>query len=50
MNLGVESHEPYFPVDWTVGGSWEDGLNQTMRVFLALLKILHCILLATGCY
>lgn len=50
MDLGVERHEPYPPVDWAVGGSWEDGLDQTMRVFLALLKILHFILLATGCY
>lgn len=48
MNLGAERHEPHLPVDWAV--SWEDGLDQTMRVFLALLKILHFILLATGCY
>lgn len=50
MDLGVERHEPHLPADWAVGGSWEDGLDQTVRVCLALLKILHFILLATGCY
>lgn len=48
MDLGVERHEPHLPVDCAIGGIWEDGLDKMMRVFLALLKVLHFILLATG--